>query len=341
MSDTPRQKGAAEQSLHDRLDGLAWVYRFSPEGAAQKVEDRNLVDLDAPDGGFLWIHVNLADKRGRDWLGFQTVIPEAARQVLVGPAEHQQIAHDGRHVWGVISDLIRDFDKASDNVAHLRFALGDRYLISARRHPLQGVEVTRREIESGLRLSDTVSLLEAIVERVIDAISGIVETNVAALNDIEDKVLDPELHDESDKLGSLRRICARLQRQLTGMRSIFRRLESQPGSALSADMRAAVNRLLQRISSLHEEVHSIEDRARLLQEEIASQISTETNRNLATLTSVTTLLLPPTLVTGMFGMNVKGLLFSDDENGYIYAMLICIASSGLVYLLMRRIGLIR
>jgi hypothetical protein len=29
--------------------------------------------------------------------------------------------------------------------------------------------------------------------------------------------------------------------------------------------------------------------------------------------------LPPTFITGLFGMNVKGLPFTDDEFGFIYA----------------------
>ena len=48
---------------------------------------------------------------------------------------------------------------------------------------------------------------------------------------------------------------------------------------------------------------------------MAAQIANNTNRSLSLLTGVTTLLLPPTFITGVFGMNVNGLPFTDDEFG--------------------------
>ena len=83
------------------------------------------------------------------------------------------------------------------------------------------------------------------------------------------------------------------------------------------------------------------DRAHLLQEEVADRLTEETNRQLRLLTAVTTLLLPATFVTGVFGMNTKGLPLTDVETGFLWAMLLIVASSAGIYWLMRRIGILR
>ncbi len=44
---------------------------------------------------------------------------------------------------------------------------------------------------------------------------------------------------------------------------------------------------------------------------------------------MTTLLLPPTLVTGIFGMNTKGLPLTDVESGFLWAAGLMIGASGL------------
>jgi zinc transporter len=51
--------------------------------------------------------------------------------------------------------------------------------------------------------------------------------------------------------------------------------------------------------------------------------------------------LPPTFITGLFGTNVKGLPFTDDEFGFIYAVAMCALSSLAMYVAVRRMGIFR
>jgi len=46
-------------------------------------------------------------------------------------------------------------------------------------------------------------------------------------------------------------------------------------------------------------------------------------------------------VTGIFGMNTKGLPLTDTETGFLWAAALMIGVSGLAYLIMRRLGIVR
>ena len=59
------------------------------------------------------------------------------------------------------------------------------------------------------------------------------------------------------------------------------------------------------------------------------------------LSILTALFLPPTLVTGVFGMNTKGLFLGDFENGSTIALGIGALSALSVFLVIRRLGLSR
>jgi zinc transporter len=100
----------------------------------------------------------------------------------------------------------------------------------------------------------------------------------------------------------------------------------------------AAGRLAQRLDALDHEIMETRDRARLLQEEITALAAEETNRHLYVLSVLTTLVLPPTLVTGVFGMNIKGLPFTETEDGFLWAAALMAASALAVYMLLRRIG---
>ena len=59
------------------------------------------------------------------------------------------------------------------------------------------------------------------------------------------------------------------------------------------------------------------------------------------LTVLTAFLLPPTLISGIFGMNVSDLPFTKDGGGFFWAMGLIIFSILVVYVIMRVLRITR
>ncbi len=74
---------------------------------------------------------------------------------------------------------------------------------------------------------------------------------------------------------------------------------------------------------------SLEERIKLLQEEVAAQLSEQTNRSLFTLTVVTVLALPINIVAGLLGMNVGGIPLADAPHGFAVIVALVIAFTAL------------
>ena len=60
---------------------------------------------------------------------------------------------------------------------------------------------------------------------------------------------------------------------------------------------------------------SLQERIKLLQEEIAAQVNEENNRSLFVLTIVTVLALPINIIAGLLGMNVGGVPLAQHAQG--------------------------
>jgi Mg2+ and Co2+ transporter CorA len=99
--------------------------------------------------------------------------------------------------------------------------------------------------------------------------------------------------------------------------------------------------LAQRLNWLDTEIVELRDRSHLLQEEITLKAAEQTNRNLHVLSTVTTIFLPASLAAGIFGMNVAGLPLVQDKSGFLWAMVILVAASVLVYWSLKRWGILR
>jgi zinc transporter len=328
-----------EPKTFDVIPGLVWAFRIHADGSAealavdQPIEQRH--------DGWLWLHFNLADQRVAPALG-AFALPPPALALLRSHDEHQQLHAVDDCTYGVIADLVQRIDAGGDDAGHLRFVMTDRLLLSARHHALKSCALARDTLAQGKRrLPHVAALLELIVEHVGDAVDHLADQLTEDIDEIEDRLALRTRDIERHKLTSVRRTAVRLHRQLSGLRILFHRIERQDTEGLNPALQMAAGRIAQRLDALDHEIVAMRERARLLQEEITALTAEETNRHLYVLSILTTLFLPPTLVTGVFGMNTKGLPFTDNESAFLWASALMVGSALAVYLLMRRVGVFR
>ncbi len=69
------------------------------------------------------------------------------------------------------------------------------------------------------------------------------------------------------------------------------------------------------MEGLVDDLESLQERAHALQDELKAREAAGTNKRLTVLSIVSALLLAPTFITGVFGMNVIGLPFQDTAYG--------------------------
>jgi zinc transporter len=176
-----------------------------------------------------------------------------------------------------------------------------------------------------------------IVEHVIDAVDRYADDVAGKLDHIEERILADDVNEGRKVLGRIRRTTVRLHRQLVILRSLIQRFELDLSETLA--LRLTTAKLRQRLDWLDIEVISLRDRAHLLQEEVTIKTAEQTNRNLHVLAIVTTVFLPATLVSGIFGMNVMGLPLAQNPHGFFWSMLILVGASALVVWLLKRSGI--
>jgi zinc transporter len=330
---------ADARGLPAPIPGLVWAFRIHADGSPETLP------VDAPvsstHDGLLWLHFNLADGQALHWLAKADLeIPAQARQLMLSKDNYQQLHGADDSVYGVISDLMRDIAETSDETGYLRFAMTERILISGRHHALCAVDVTRRALEAGRRIESAAALLETIVENVADAMDRIADRVGHALDEIEEQILSSDKVDLRQELGRHRRTCVRLHRQLSGLRVVFHRFEQKSLEQLKPALRLRAGKLAQRLDGLDHTIVEMRERSRLLQEELHLKIEEQGNDNIRVLSVLTAVLLPPTLITGIFGMNTKGLPFTELDSAFLIASLLMITSSIGAYLIMKRIGLV-
>ena len=339
-SDCCKSQGMSGMTHAYSLDpsdfGLIWAYRFSPEGAAQAIPAASAIAEIGTGHGWLWLHFGLADTRCRAWLAERAPISDAARETLLDPDEHVRLDVFGGEVVGILPDFHQQFLQEGDDLVRVHLALSDRLLITARRKPVHSIDVMRRQMEAGKLFPSPIAFFDAIVDQFADTISRLSERHGDELDVVENKVLHDEIDDQRLHLGRVRLQSIQVRRQLTQVRSLFDRLEARMEDEVKP-LAVAMRGLAQKLDALDHEIASIYERARLLQDEIAARMAEITNRRLFTLSVLTALLLPSTLVTGFFGMNTKDMPFQASDGGTWVALILVAAAGGLTYWILKRV----
>jgi zinc transporter len=316
--------------------GIVWAFRFDPEGSAVAVANDAVDAVVAdPGDGWVWVHLALADMRCRNWIAQAAPVSELARELLTGPEQHLRLDMLGHELIGVVPDLHQEFAQPGDDLVRLRFVMNERLVITARQRPVHSLENVRRSIEAGKRFPGAATFLDAVIDQFADAIARMADKLGDELDGVEDHVMHEEPADERHRIGRVRLQAVRVHRQLAQLRSVFHRIESRIARE-NAAVAMVIGSLAQKLDAIDTEVASLHERARLLLDEVAGKMSEITNRRLFTLSILTAGLLPPTLVTGFFGMNTKDLPFLETPGGTWWALSVAVAASALSYWLLRR-----
>jgi zinc transporter len=317
--------------------GLVWAYRGTPGQPATVLAAKDINAALASREGWVWLHVDLVDQRSHGWVGEICSLPPNSRAILEGHDTTFILGHEEGIVHGVAADLHSEIDRQSNSIGWLHFAVTENLLVTGRRHPLVSVMEVRQGLDDGLKLATAFDLFETIVTVFGKNTSQRLSEASLILDKVEDHLVTEQLADERKRLKHVRRLAVTLHRPISILVSLFRD-EDRSDWKLSSNAHEVLRRLTMRLERLDRDVVMVNDRARLLQEELAAELADESNRSLRTLAIISALLLPGTLIVGIFGMNVGNVPLTQNPLGFPISLVICVAATGFFYWLLRRAG---
>ncbi|MFA6040500.1 MAG: CorA family divalent cation transporter, partial [Methylophilus sp.] len=225
----------------------------------------------------------------------------------------------------VINDVDFRFSFEPSEISGLWINVNKRALVSARIHPLRTIDKLRVNVKNGMQFNTSVSLLIHLFKNQCDVIVNIVREITLQVDNIEDSLLNNTVKSKRADLGKLRRLLVRLQRLLAPEPSALFRLLHEPPKWVEQGDLLELRQSTEEFALVIRDLSDLQERIKLLQEEITSQVGEQTNQSLFTLTIVTVLALPINIIAGLFGMNVGGIPMAQNTHGFLIIIAIVIA----------------
>ena len=301
--------------------GLICGFQFGANGRGEAIGvDQALQWLAAhraqPDTGFVWLHFNLAHAATEKWLREHVQLSNVFHESLKDGSRSTRVELDDDTLVAVVNDVHYDFAFEPSDISTMWLSVGPHLVVSARLQPLRSIDRLRDAVKKGTTLRSSVELLVHLMHDQGDVLVNIVRATTAKVDDIEDHLLAGRLEKKRAGLGALRRLLVRLQRLLAPEpAALFRLLKLPPewmGDEDLEDLRQSTEEFNVALSDMA----ALQERIKLLQEEIAGRVAEANNRSLFVLTIVTVLALPINIIAGLLGMNVGGIPLADHPHGF-------------------------
>ena len=242
-------------------------------------------------------------------------------------SQRQHLSNKGEFLTGHINDFRHEFDRNCIEHAWLHILMAKNFLLTGRVKAVQSAERLRKYLTRGMIFTGPSHLLSHTITNYPDTLDGLHHAFMDELEIIEDHILDERHRGERKRLMLARREVAQLHRH---MRSLRRALLHSERTL--ANFPAGLTPIIARLAHLDQDFEVMESRARFFHDEIDAKLASETNRQLYILSVLTAAFLPPTLVAGLFGMNLEGLPWSGIPSGFYIALGLCLLSSAAVWL---------
>ena len=227
-------------------------------------------------------------------------------------------------------------DELVDSEIHA-FA-GHRFLITLRYDPVFDIsEVLRRwDRQTELTHEGGGFLLYALVDEVVDGYFTVVERMEDVGEDLEDEVFaDEPAPDVQERIFKLKRRSVQFRRLVMPLREVLDLMQEQPGfvtEKLGPYYRDVADHVIRTL----EFVDSIRDLSTSALEALISQASNRMNIVMKRLTAWASIILVPTLIAGIYGMNFGNMPELRWHLGYFGALALMAGAATALYIMFKR-----
>lgn len=253
----------------------------------------------------------------------------------------------GAHVMTAV--LTHSSETGTPQFSAVTFILAGNVLVTVRYVELKALPIYLHQVSNGDAACDTsvkilIGLMEGLIHRMADLIERIQdEVNRIAASAFEIKGGQQTRNRRLDvmlkTIGRMGETASRAEESVTSLDRLF--LFLTQAMKLRKDDHADVQRikLVHRdIRSLTEQLHFLSDRLTFLLDAVLGMIANEQNQIIKLFSVMAVMLMPPTLVASIYGMNFKYMPELDWFVGYPLALLLMVVAALVPFIYFRRKG---
>jgi zinc transporter len=297
-------------------EGLMFALRLDGKGRGELLDWKGLRDnWNIPDT--VWAHLNYTQEAAQDWLKNESGIEESLAEYLTDEDSRPAVFTHESSLLLILRGINLNKDSRKEDMISIRFWLDRDHIVSLRLRRVHIMQNLKENLNKGKGVHNVEEFILEMLGQLVDEISHFSDEISEMMDDLEADLLEhPDAYDR-EALNRLRFQAVSLRRYLWPQKEVFAQLPRLPLPWLSEPTRVELRTIAERHLRVVEELEFVRERALIVHEEMENRAVGHLNQRMYVLSTIACIFLPMTLLTGLFGMNVGGIPFSDRPFGFL------------------------
>ena len=272
-------------------------------------------------------------------------LDELARQFQLHPlhiedtrSENERLKAEGSDDYlFLILKYIQTVQDGDIGFGSVYLFVGRDFLITVRDRNCVGQEVFDRATKAGPQ-EKPAKLLYLITDSIVDSYFVSIDHSDDRIDELQDSVLDNPSPAILENLFDQKRKLIELRRVLVNLRDACMSLQRESGSILQPELYPFFRDVYDHALRLLDSVETLRDLLNNTFDVYLSSVANRTNQVMKVLTVLSTVALPALVISGIYGMNLKGLPFLESDHGTEIVVGMMVVSTGIVLWMLKKFG---
>jgi magnesium transporter len=312
-------------------------YRFTPGQQPRISHDVQSVRDGLVDESLYWVDLEDPTETEEEILWEIFDFHPLAIEDCIQEHQYPKVDDYGKYLFITIHGV--DFGRSNGNIetTELDLFLSEKYIVTYHSRSLQSITQMQVRMREGALLSDaspaflTYQILDALVKNYLPAIQDFEKK----LSRIEEMIIKEPQQRIIDQIFDLKHELLNLKRIIGPQRDVLNRLSRSEFKLVSSAVSIYFRDVYDQIARYADLTESYRDVILLALDAYMSATSNRLNEVMRTLTLISTIFLPLTFITGLFGMNFSVIPWSAHPLGFYGTVFITMIAGTGMYLYFR------
>lgn len=297
-------------------------------------------DPDRDDRDFVWVGVHEPTVEELNALAAQLDLHPLAVEDALKAHQRPKLERYGAGFFLVLKTLWYVDEDDAVETGEINLFVGDGYLVTVRHGTggdLRGLRAHLESVADALGRGPS-AVVYSVCDKVVDDYQAVASALEVDVDEVEQSVFSPERTRDSERIYTLKREIAEVRRAVLPLKHPMRACAEGRVPGMDGESAPYFRDVTDHLDRVAEIVDNLEQLLSAAFDAHVAQISVQQNDDMRTISAGAALVVVPTLIAGVYGMNFKYMPELDWRYGYPFALFLMVGAAAVLWVWFKRSG---